>query len=101
MTAHIEHDIARHVKTYIAVFVALLVLTLVTVAVSWVHVSGPIHILAAMAIALVKGTLVAYFFMHLKSEKKLVFAVLILAVVFFTALMTLPVLDVSSGSVHL
>jgi len=101
MTAHSEQDIARHVKTYIAVFVALLALTLITVAVSWLHVPAPIHILAAMAIATLKGGLVAYFFMHLKSEKKLIFGVLILVVVIFTAVMALPVLDISSASVHL
>ena len=47
----------------------------------------------ALIIASIKGTLVACFFMHLLSEKKLIYAVLALTVVFFAFLIWLPVHD--------
>jgi caa(3)-type oxidase subunit IV len=51
----------------------------------------------ALFIALVKGSLVAGYFMHLISEKKLIYAVLVLTVVFFAALLALPAITVSNG----
>jgi len=97
MAGHSAEDISRHVKVYITVFVALLALTIVTVAVSYLH--APIHwaIAIAMIIAMIKGSLVACYFMHLISERKLIFVVLALTVFFFIALMLLPTLDVSAG----
>jgi len=94
-----EHavDIDRHVRVYITVFVALMVLTVVTVAISRVHL--PIHyaVTVALLVATIKGTLVACYFMHLISEKKLIYAVLVLTGVFFLALMALPVITVHDG----
>jgi caa(3)-type oxidase subunit IV len=51
----------------------------------------------AVLIALVKGSLVAGYFMHLISEKKLIYAVLAVTVVFFAALLALPVVTHSNG----
>jgi cytochrome c oxidase subunit 4 len=76
-------DIDRHVKVYVTVFVALLALTLITVAVSYLHLPLPAAVAVALLVAGVKGTLVACFFMHLISEKKLVYIVLAFTVVFF------------------
>ena len=90
-------DIDRHVRIYITVFVALMVLTIVTVAVSRFHLPVPIAVTVALLVATVKGTLVACYFMHLISEKKLIYAVLALTVAFFIALLTLPVLTVHDG----
>jgi cytochrome c oxidase subunit IV len=87
----IDHaaDIDRHVRVYITVFVALMVLTVVTVAVSRLHLSVPIAVTVALFVAIIKGGLVAGYFMHLVSEKKLIYAVL--------ALMALPSLTHNSG----
>jgi cytochrome c oxidase subunit 4 len=95
----IDHaaDIDRHVRVYITVFVALMVLTVVTVAVSRLHLSVPIAVTVALFVAIIKGGLVAGYFMHLVSEKKLIYAVLVLTVVFFVALMALPSLTHNSG----
>src|SRR5512134_537928 len=84
-------DIDRHVRIYITVFVALMVLTIVTVAISYLHLPIPIAVGVALLVATVKGSLVACYFMHLISEKKLIYAVLVLTVVFFAALLALPV----------
>ena len=55
-------------KTLFAVFGALVVFTVATVAV--IHVDlGPWNIVIAMAIATVKATLVALYFMHLRYDK--------------------------------
>ena len=90
-------DIDRHVRVYVTVFVALMVLTIVTVTVSRFHLPVPIAVTVALIIATIKGSLVACYFMHLISEKKLIYAVLALTVVFFVALMTLPILTVRDG----
>src|SRR5262245_49986477 len=92
-----EVDIDRHVRIYITVFVALMVLTIVTVAVSRFHLPVPIAVTVALIVATVKGSLVACYFMHLISEKKLIYAVLGLTVVFFVVLLALPVITHSDG----
>ena len=90
-------DIDRHVRVYITVFVALMVLTIVTVTVSRFHLPVPIAVTVALLVAIIKGSLVACYFMHLISEKKLIYAVLGLTAVFFVALLALPVLTVRDG----
>lgn len=90
-------DIDKHVRIYITVFVALMVLTVVTVAVSRLHLSVPIAVTVALLVATIKGSLVACYFMHLISEKKLIYAVLVLTAVFFAALLALPVFTHSNG----
>jgi cytochrome c oxidase subunit 4 len=90
-------DIDKHVRVYITVFVALMVLTIVTVAISRFHLPVPIAVTVALLVATIKGSLVACYFMHLISEKKLIFAVLALTAVFFAALLTLPIATVHNG----
>lgn len=84
-------DMNKHVRTYILVFVALMGLTIVTVAVSYLHLPVAQAVAVALLIAVVKGSLVAAFFMHLISERKLIYGALLLTLVFFMALMFLPV----------
>lgn len=84
-------EVKRSVRTYILVFVALMVLTVITVAISTLHLNVAAAVTAALIVATIKGSLVAGFFMHLISERKLIYATLILTAVFFVALMFLPV----------
>jgi cytochrome c oxidase subunit 4 len=95
--AHHAADIDRHVRIYITVFVALMVLTIVTVAVSYLHLPVAMAVTVALLVATVKGSLVACYFMHLISEKKLIYAVLVLTVVFFAVLLALPAVTHSNG----
>ena len=74
-----------------------MVLTIVTVAISRLHLSVPVAVTVALLVATIKGSLVACYFMHLISEKKLIYAVLGLTVVFFIALLALPVFTHSNG----
>ena len=90
-------DIDRHVRVYITVFVALMVLTVITVAISRFHLPVAIAVTVALLVATIKGSLVACYFMHLISEKKLIIAVLALTAFFFVALLTLPVVTVHDG----
>jgi len=90
-------DIDKHVRVYIIVFVALMALTLITVAISYLHLPTPMAIAVALLVATVKGSLVACYFMHLISEKKLIVAVLALTFVFFVALLALPALTVGNS----
>jgi cytochrome c oxidase subunit IV len=88
--SHSHAAIAKHVKVYITVFIALLVGTLVTVGMYAVHFeSVAVTILIALFIATVKAALVAGFFMHLVSEKKAIYAILIFTAFFFAGLMAL------------
>ncbi len=97
MTSDHAADIDRHVRIYITVFVALMVLTIVTVAVSRFHLPVHLAVTVALIVATIKGSLVACYFMHLISEKKLIYAVLALTAVFFVVLLALPVITHSDG----
>jgi caa(3)-type oxidase subunit IV len=85
-----EIDIDRHVRVYIIVFVSLMALTLITVAVSYLHLPVAAGVTLALLIATVKGALVACYFMHLISEKKLIFVVMAFTVLFFLFVLLLP-----------
>ena len=81
MTTPEEH-IHKHIRVYITIFAALMALTVVTVTASYLHLSLGQSIALALFIATVKGSLVACFFMHLISEKKVIYGVLIIAAIF-------------------
>ena len=83
-------DIDKHVRIYITVFVALMVLTIITVLISRVHLPIHLAVTVAMLVAGIKGTLVACYFMHLISERKLIYWVLGFTVAFFLAVLLIP-----------
>jgi cytochrome c oxidase subunit 4 len=90
MAGHGEAEVRKYVKTCIAVFSTLMVLTIVTVAVSYVHLDTPSAIAVALIVATVKASLVALFFMHLISERNAIYYLLCLTGLFFLLLMYLP-----------
>lgn len=90
MTHGSPEEIRRHVKVYIAVFAALAFLTVVTVAVSYMKLPLLPAVAVALLIASIKGSLVAAFFMHLISERQIIFSILVLTFVFFLFLLILP-----------
>jgi len=85
-------DIDKHVRVYMVVFASLAVLTVVTWAVAYLELGTGLAIGVALLIASVKASLVACYFMHLISEKKLIFLVLAFTVFFFVGLLLLPLL---------
>jgi len=78
-----------HVKSYILVFLALGVLTVFTVAASYLDVPFPVAIFLGLLIASVKASLVALVFMHLNDERKVIYGFLGLTVLFFTIMIFL------------
>lgn len=88
---HSPEEIKREIRVYLMVFAALAVLTAATVWACY-GLKVPVHtaILIALIIASIKGFLVAGFFMHLLSEKKLIYSVLGLTVFFFAVLIWGP-----------
>ena len=89
---HDAESIRRETRTYIKVFGALAVLTVVTVAISYLHMPPALAIVVALLVAIFKGSLVAGFFMHLFHERKLIYWVLVLTVAFFVFLLLYPTL---------
>lgn len=90
---HDAEAIRKETRTYIKVFLALAVLTVLTVAVSYFEMSPFLTVAVALLIATFKGSLVAGFFMHLFHERKVIYWLLLLTVVFFLVLLFWPTLD--------
>jgi cytochrome c oxidase subunit 4 len=90
MTEHDHADVDRHVRAALFVFGALLVLTGFTVAAYYLELPTHLAIALALLIATVKGSLVAAWFMHLISERKLIYWALILTAILFVPLLLFP-----------
>lgn len=89
-----DQHVEKHVRQYLLVFGALLVLTVFTVLASRIDLGITGGVILAMIIAGVKGTLVAGVFMHLFSDKrKLIYVVLIYTGIFLLALFLLTALS--------
>ena len=85
---HSHAEIDRHIKIYLMVFGALLVLTAATVGAWKLHFLPATPAIAlALIIASVKASLVALFFMHLNAENKAIYWVLALTMLFFFVLL--------------
>src|SRR5438270_12908253 len=85
-------EVQKSVRSYITVFVALMVFTVMTVVGSRFHFAVPIAIAIALIIAAVKGSMVAGVFMHLSHEKRAIYGALLLTILFFIVLLFVPVL---------
>ena len=86
------HGTGTSRRTGIAVFVALLLLTAVTVLVSYVDL-GLLNAVVALLIAAVKASLVALFFMHLKSEDRLVWGFALVPIAFLPLIIVGTLVD--------
>jgi cytochrome c oxidase subunit IV len=90
MDAQVQDDFARHVRRYLFVFYALIFGTLITVAASYIPFGHrAINIAVALFIAVGKGSLVACYFMHLISERKMIYGIMGFTAFFFLGLMFL------------
>ncbi len=84
------HDHAGHNKIYFVIGAALLVGTIVTVlARYWEFNSVALTIAVALFIASIKAFLVAGYFMHLLSEKKMIYLVLATTAAFLVGMVGL------------
>jgi cytochrome c oxidase subunit 4 len=90
---------AHSVRGYIFVFIALLAGTILTVWASFIQFgSQEINIAVALTIATVKAFLVVAYFMHLISERKMIYLVLGFTAFFFAGLMGLTIWSLSPDS---
>jgi cytochrome c oxidase subunit 4 len=88
--AHDEH-FQEHIRRYLYVFYALIFGTVVTVLASYIPFGGhrALNIAVALVIASGKAFLVCGYFMHLISERKMVYGILAFTAFFFIGLMFL------------
>lgn len=64
-------------RTYILVCVALILLTFLTVGISFLHLEGKWHFILGLTIAVVKASLVVLFFMHALISSRLTWIVIV------------------------
>ena len=83
------HDIGKEIRGYFFIFAALLVLTVVTVLANKIHLALQLTVTMALFIAAIKASLVACYFMHLISERKLIYIILSFTVFFFLCMIFL------------
>lgn len=89
-----DHDVSKHVNKYLMVGAVLLVCTVLTVFLSYVDFgSHKANMAVGMLVATFKAGLVAAIFMHLSSERKLIYRVLIFTGFFVLALFWLTYLN--------
>jgi cytochrome c oxidase subunit 4 len=100
---HSVREIQQHVKKYLLVFYFLIAGTIITVAASYLPIESVAKTVAiALFIACIKAFLVAGYFMHLMSEKKMIYGILLATVFFFAGLMFLTIWSMNANSlVHL
>ena len=91
-----DTNMTHHIANYRKVFIFLLIGTALTVWASYVEfnvqnsIAGAIFV--GLTIAFIKGYLVAANFMHLNSEKKMIYWILLLTIFFLALLLFIPLL---------
>jgi caa(3)-type oxidase subunit IV len=92
MSSQTETTHITPLGTYLKVFGALLILTVITVTVSRFNF-GEYNLIVAMSIAGLKALLVALIFMHLLYDHKFYMVIFILAIVFLAVFIILTMAD--------
>lgn len=96
---HEAEHIKAHIKVYLLIFAMLILGTILTVAISYVDFGAAWkNITIGLIIATIKATLVAGWFMHLISEKKMVHSILIVTSFFFAVLVFLCIWTMDPAS---
>jgi len=91
-----DNNMTHHIANYRTVFIFLLIGTALTVYASYMEfnvqnsIAGAVFV--GLTIAFIKGYLVAANFMHLNSEKKMIYWILLLTIFFLILLLFIPLL---------
>ena len=91
-----DNNMTHHIENYRKVFIFLLIGTMLTVWASYMEfnvqnsIAGAVFV--GLTIAFIKGYLVAANFMHLNSEKKMIYWILLLTIFFLMLLLFIPLL---------
>ncbi len=90
---HGAHNVAKHVRKYLLIGAVLVTFTAITVWLSYVDFGTmKANVAVAMLVATFKAGLVAAIFMHLSSEKQLIYRILIFTAFFVLGLFFLTYL---------
>lgn len=93
-------NVRRHVRQHLIIAVGLALGTLLTVFTSQHNFGSPgWNIGMTLAVAIIQAFFVAGFFMHLLSEKKLIYSFLIFTAVFFAVMMIITTVAHSHGNI--
>jgi len=84
-------DVSKHVRGYLIIGGTLIIGTVLTVLASYIELGHHWNIVLALFIAIFKASLVALFFMHLISEKQMIYTVLVFTAFFFLSLMFITI----------
>ncbi len=79
-------------KTYVLVFIALLIGTALTTFIAFIDL-GPFNGIIALTIAMIKALLVILFFMHIKYSSRMTRVTIVTAAFFLIILLTLSMTD--------
>ena len=90
MSGHISS-----VKSYVGIFLTLMVLTAVTIAVAYVNL-GQFNKVVALGIASFKATLVVLYFMHVKYASRLTKVIIVTGFFFLAILLSETMIDYAS-----
>ena len=93
------HPLVGHLVPFWLLFVtggALLALTVITVAVRYIDV-GEFNMVIALGVAVIKATLVALFFMHLRWDRPFNLLVLVGSMLFVVLMMVFCMMDVGQN----
>ncbi len=88
MSAHIVQP-----RTYIAIFLALMVGTALTVMAAFYDFPGPLNVVVALTIACIKATLVVLYFMHVRYSGRLVSLVIVSALLWLVIMFAITFSD--------
>ncbi|MGE0104364.1 MAG: cytochrome C oxidase subunit IV family protein [Blastocatellales bacterium] len=100
MAEHTEHHIVP-IKVYIGVFLALMVFTALTVAVAKYdleHIWGPLNIIVALTVAVIKATLVVLYFMHVRYSSKLTQVIVVAGIFWLIIMLAFTLADYAARS---
>ena len=90
---HGAHNVAKHIRKYLLIGAILVTFTAITVWLSYVDFGTmKANVAVAMLVATFKAGLVAAIFMHLSSEKQLIYRILIFTAFFVLGLFFLTYL---------
>lgn len=79
-------------RIYLAVFFSLMILTAITVYVSFIDL-GPLNNVVALGVASIKATLVILFFMHVRYSPRLIPLVIVSGVFWLFIMVSLTLVD--------
>jgi cytochrome c oxidase subunit 4 len=98
MSTEAHGDNVGHIvplRLLVGVLVALLALTVITVAITWVDL-GPLNLVAAMVIAVIKASLVLLYFMHLRWDRPFNAVIIIASLAFVVLFIILTLMDAAA-----